>query len=539
MPEQEIIMKATGRRTLAGGIGWALVALALVAAGCGQSAQPLKTTTLDSDRTVKNERFGNLVVEDGVHVTIDDDELIVDGDLTVGDGAILEGTQEILIIIIRGNLEQLGELRSAGHLVVVSDESLAPDIDDLETPEVTSGVDIAPAKGVANPRIAWNIMGPLVAAWARPLAPPPAQKGRRGRRGGAIAVHVRGNLNIRPAAGRPVLNISVPDGQDGENMSGCNVTGGDGGKGGKLRAKVTGGTLRLQDVSFNGGNGGAGGSGTGGPCASGSHNKGGEGGEPGTFRFSASGGAMQVAGSINISGWGGGDGGEAEITGFDGMPGATVATTGGDGGDVEGYSLRATSSVQYQNGASISLSIGNGGDGGNARSFAGNGLEGACNAQGVGGPGWDGGNADATAGEGGTVDVSVSVPGSSPIDTSDSFESGNGGDALAMGGKGGDGPDCPVRGGNGGHGGDAESEAGAAGTSNQGATGADGSEDAHGGLGGKGGNGEDTGGDGGDGGDAKADNAQGGLGPSGGSGGPTHVLRVPATIRLDSLEMRH
>lgn len=489
------------------GLAAAWIAAVTVIGCAGDPADPMHV--IDEDTTVPGGEIQGTRVAAGSTLRIDGTELIVDGDFIVERDASVEGLQNPLILIVRGDLTVSGEITSAGHLAVVSDDDSKPTLDDLDADSDENGVDVtvAPA-GVVVPARNWNVNGVMA----------PGHVGANGEDGGRLLVNVHGNLNVEPEEEGESLTINVPDGEDGEDAAGCDVQGGDGGKGGHLNITVRGGRLRLKNVTFAGGNGGMGGDAIGTNCASGSHNIAGAGGEGGSFRVAAKlAKGFDVDGTITFSGWNSGSGGAASITGADGEPGADVMADGGQGQDVSGRSLIVKPGINYKTGASIVIDIGDGGDGGAATSAGGRGGQGVCDqGTGIATPSFDGGDATSAGGKGGDVDVSVSVPAGVPVNTAGAFEAGDGGTAEAGGGAGGNGVDCAVQGGAGGHGGAALTVGGDAGVSTEGANGAAGIDDATGGPGGLGGNAEDTGGRGGDGGPALGASSQGGNGGKGG-----------------------
>lgn len=484
-----------------------LAAAAFSVVGCSThgDSQTEPGRVVSGEETLPAGRYENITLKQGARLHVDGDELVVEGNLIVESDAALDGLDENkLVIVVTGDLDMDGEITSRGHLALVSDEDLIPSDEDLDEEEAESAFDVTPFAGPVAPAV-WNVRGPLNA-------------GKRGGKGGTVKMHVNGNLNIQPGPGLPSLTLNVPDGDDGENQSGCDVKGGKGGRGGKLNVRVRGGTLHLQDVTFSGGNGGWGGDAEGTNCPDGSLNVGGEGGKSGTFRVVAQlASSFDVEGTVRFDGWAAGNGGDAIISGEDGEPGATVSAEGGDGQDVDGYKLTVTGGINYVNNPSLVFEIGHGGEGGYAQASGGDGLEGVCQPSGSATPSFPGGDGFTIGGEGGEVDVTVSVPAGAPIDVTDSFEGGEGGDADSYGGKGGDGVDCPQRGGDGGRGGDATATKGTGGASSEGNDGDDGADAGEGGDGGHGGNSEVEGGDAGDGGDAYADDRLGGDGGNGGS----------------------
>ncbi len=243
-------------------------------------------------------------------------------------------------------------------------------------------------------------------------------RGGDGGDGGDLNVRARGDLTFGNTGGGSVLNLA------------------SGGRGGD--ATVPG--------RFPGGNAEA---------------EGGDGGDGGNMRVEARGAIFIDPGGLTINVGDGGRGGHATATGGDGMDagvaaatmGGTGDATGGDGGDSVDGRLRATGGVFGE--ASIVLTGGDGGVGGNSTTSGGNGGKGNDMFP----DGAAGGDIVIDGGMGGlarTRDITGTTIGTS----------GNGGDAFvsqAMGGLGKNRCHLPMAGGMGGEGGMASGPAGTAG----------------------------------------------------------------------------
>lgn len=436
--------------------------------------------------------YQSLAVAAGRTLRVDADRLEVSGSLSVPVGASIVGTKDVLVVVARGNLNLAGTIRSAGHVVLVSHPSLVPSRSVLDDPSDETAVGVSDGRtppSDARP-VDWNLTGNLetpATAGAASAAPgAQAIRGSRGRSGWTSRLEVYGRLTLGTNGSAAPTTVTVQDGRKGATLNGCNVIGGKGGTGGNLILRAT--ELRLGNVTFSGGNGGNGGDANGADCADGSVNTGGDGGRPGIFAITTMGpipgGRFTVTGTVTVSGWNAGHGGDATITGESGRPGASVTGIGGDGGEVlhrdslgrtRGYRMNF-GNVTFDGGAWI-FNMGRGGDGGDGHATGGAGENGTlCDPMvtndgevipnavpnNPGGHGGNGGDGTGIGGKGG--DVQVTVTGPSPyVLIPGSFDAGDGGDGTGLGGPGGNGANCHCQGGNGGNGGNGAATAGAGG----------------------------------------------------------------------------
>ncbi len=512
--------------------------------GCKDGSGPVPSSgpnlVASRDTTLGDAVLGSLTVQSGTEVTITGTRVEVQGDLTIESGATIHGTQDRLVLIVKGDLTHNGTVTSEGHLVIASDESRVPTAAQLEAVRESSSFEVIDRSG-SPPTIlpAWMITGGMSAGTASPAASPAPAVGQQApapaRSGGTVFIALFGNLTVQPPPGAPgPLALAVPNGANGFTVTGCNVTAQDGGRGGNLEFEVSGGILQLSSVVITGGNGGKGGdANSAAPCPTGSVNTAGKGGQPGWIRMGVErfgfGGGFEFN-SVGINGWDGGDGGLATITGANGgAPGAAGASVTARGGKVETLRryLFVSTSIQVGPGGAI-LSVLNGGDGGDATATGGNGAAGVCNMNtSIASPSGNGGDGTARGGDGGTVQVAYSVPATFAFGVS--FFAGDGGDATAVGGSGANGVPCHIQGGDGGDGGIADANPGARGTSAfPGGPGVPGAGSATGGNGSPGGDAFEgfppappvtQGGNGGNGGHAFIGPAFGGTGGNGGKGG--------------------
>ena len=294
------------------------------------------------------------------------------------------------------------------------------------------------------------------------------------------------------------LTMTVPPGDPGtDDIGGCDAKGGAGHKAGRLLFWAQR-NVRVNNVTLTLGEGGVGGSAeTDVDCYPKGRAEGGPGGESGNLRILA-GGSIAVEGVFRLNPGNGGAGGDATAYAGDGPgpgePGGDAEAVGGAGAK-NVKELKAIGAVSGVGNVEIGSVIG--GAGGSATALPGDGGDGV----GCGSDGGRGGDGTAVGGKGGDAKVTLGGAGS----TADAADvGGRGGDASAVGGEGGEGGDCDSTGpgGRGGDGGDAEATPGAGGASDN--------------------NGEDgeildkPGGDGGNGGDGCPE----GAGGEGGSGDP-------------------
>ena len=299
------------------------------------------------------------------------------------------------------------------------------------------------------------------------------------------------------------LNLSGPDGRNGESDINTNCTARGSNGEAAFRMRLAASNIRINNFGLWLGNGGAGGEAeTTEDCDPG-RATGGRGGDAGNFKMSAS-GSFEIDGAFNIFPGRGGDGGDATAYGKDGTDacpgtkGGDATATGGDGGKNK-KELAAVGAVAGT--SNVTVGPVNGGKGGIATTDPGKGGSGTtckCN-------GGDGGKGTATAGKGG--DASLAVLGGAGT-----ANGGNGGDVDAHGGAGGNGGSCNPSGpgGNGGKGGDAKSNFGKGGSGTS-ANGTDGTVT------------DETGGNGGNGGDGCKE----GKGGKGGAGNPRGTDGTP------------
>lgn len=477
-----------------------LVALLAGCAGPGSSTEPGPDLVIESNTTLGDEVAHSLIVRRGAELTVTGSRVEVQGDLLIEQGASIRGTQERLILIIRGDLTQDGAISSAGDLVMVSDPALIKTAEELNAPRDSSEIAVVDgsastprslANWTINGNIATGVAGTAAVGSALISSPPavdPQQVAQQAVRSGQLSVV--GNLTFGPAI------INIADGAQGGNTAQCGARGGNGKEGGNLEIEVFSGTLRINSTTFSGGNGGNGGNSVAGPCANGTTNTGGNGGRPGRFRLSVEqlgfAGGFEMQGFVNFTGWSGGHGGDATITGLNGAApgaaGANVNAIGGVGNTVE-RSLFADPRIRLLPGAAVNLGVLNGGDGGKATATGGNGMVGLCDPLTlVGGPSGNGGVGTSAGGKGGDVRVVFSIH--PAFGLNGSLIGGDGGNATGGGGTGPNGVHCQRQGGRGGNGGDAISTPGERGSSGGafGTNGTRGTGIAAGGTAGNGGN---------------------------------------------------
>lgn len=430
------------------------------------------STRLDTPVTL-----GSLHVAAGAVLTVNVDRLVVRGDVILEEGATIESPDR-LTLVVEGALDHQGVMRAAGDLVVVSDEARLPTAAELEDSDEHNEVSVDdPQAADADEAETWQLLGDLVAGHVSPRTR--ASVGKKGRRGGTVFISTGRRALLGPRAGQARRTFEVKNGEEGQPMQGCDVTGGEGGRGGKLFLYATG--WRLKNLDIVGGNGGRGGDAFGAGCADGDENRAGDGARPGTMKIRAS-RYLVVDGRVAIDGFHAGHGGWADITG---APTASVSAMGGDGASIRGYRASA-SGMTFATAASVMvLDVAHGGIGGNAAAFAGDGVDATCAVGAL-----PGGHAFAFGGVAGDVELTtVSLP--NGVDASLSFMAGHGGDAMAVGGRGGHGADCQLAGTPGAPGGDGMATAADGGASSHGADGMDGQSDDGGGRGGDGGHGLD------------------------------------------------
>ncbi|MEZ4586392.1 MAG: hypothetical protein R2909_08340, partial [Gemmatimonadales bacterium] len=297
------------------------------------------------------------------------------------------------------------------------------------------------------------IVGPPCLSWGgSPLVFKPAKArkgadlnpdGGNGRRGRTATARCRGDIQLNGAL------IVGQDGGDGGNgtrssSAGPTATGGDGGEGGKVILKSAGAVIGSGTI--RGGRGGNGGNGTAsgimtrnGPKASSATAIGGNGAMSGLVEVR---GKTGISADLVIDVQQGGDGGNGTATGADGedsddtdaaQEGGNATATGGRGGDAPDKTLNQ--SDQGVTGA-VTVTGGNGGQGGVAEAIAGKGGDGTTRQNKAGAAG---GNLSATGGNGG--DANLKALGGAPVGTG-----GDGGNALVKRGFGGNGwSDCKVQ----------------------------------------------------------------------------------------------
>jgi hypothetical protein len=410
-----------------------------------------------------------------------------------------------LAVVVYGDVymdETTSEVRANGNFYLVDDEAelldpsdVVDEVDNGDPEEFPYNWDPDPAgsgsaKGASGyfdadavkttsrrvwwgPRQIWIITGD----WGRPPNPPPGTT--------VIAMRAfsrRGNIEFRDFSMEAPLGIPGADA-----IGGCNPVGGDG-KDNPWRLRMhCANTMTFNNATIKLGDGGDGGDAiTDLDCCPGVAT-GGNGGKPlNKFRISA-GSNLNVVGNFNFEPGNGGRGGDATAFGDNGTDGCLATdgcdatATGGDGGEVPRWGVRAYGNVFGM--ANVNLGVAEGGRGGDATATAGGGGADTCCPGAVGG---EGGVANATAGDGGNSiwqSAPASMGGGGAV-------GGDGGDAEAFGGSGGGGSDCfKVPGGDGGAGGNATAEAGEKGTAENGTDGNDGSANAVAGNGGQGGDG--------------------------------------------------
>ena len=279
-------------------------------------------------------RLASLRVAAGATLEVDGARIVVEGDVVVEEGATIESGGD-LILVVRGELEQKGTLRAGENLVLVGHE------DQLPTPEALAEAETEHDIGVESPEAAddslpdeWRLIGELEAGHVSPTTR--AATGKKGRRGGTIFISTGRRALLGPRAGLPRRIFNVRNGEAGEDLAGCDQTGGNGGRGGKVFLYASG--WRLKNIDFVGGNGGRGGDAIGAGCADGDENSGGRGEKPGSFKLRAS-RYIVVDGDVTIDGFHAGHGGHADIGG---APTTTVHAIGGDAASIEGYRVAAT-----------------------------------------------------------------------------------------------------------------------------------------------------------------------------------------------------
>jgi len=505
---------------------------------------PLAAAEVPSVLTGETTFEGPMVISAGNSVSVTGGECLhFMSDLTIEEGGTLEGLTDTLCIIVHGNFicngsviytgpTEFAEEQDAnsihlvlkggadfgetslvtgnGNIYIVDDEDslIPPDEVENETdndttpeefpfnwmPEDEGGGGGGGARSgsqVIKTTSRTNYYGPI--PWQRWFirgnwGKIPAQP-RNVHRVVLRAHQSNGQLNL--------VNFSIegPPGQDGESMSGgCDVTGGDG-EDNRFRLRVHASrSLTFNNVTIKLGDGGNGGDAeTDLDCCPQGTATGGNGGEPNNkFRFtSGPGGGIHANGTFNLLPGNGGRGGNADAWGGDGMDGCPpedgcdAFAIGGNGGDVPRWGARVRGNVTGL--ANISLGSAMGGDGGDAFALAGDAGDDTCPCPGAVGGG-DGGFAQAFGGDGGDSVFSGMPAGMG----GGGCQSGDGGSAESYGGMGGNGISCFKQpGSDGGAGGSAIAGSGEPGTATgAGATqGTQSSAEAYGGDGGDGGDG--------------------------------------------------
>lgn len=266
------------------------------------------------------------------------------------------------------------------------------------------------------------------------------------------------NTGVRGALRMDNLTFSLPLGSNGSDDLGssCKTKGAPGALGARFRAIA--GHMSITNTSIHLASGGSGGNAeTGSDCAS-AEAVGGDGGGAGNIKLTAA--TSIVVDDLNIIPGKGGNGGNARAiarNGIDACPGSLGANATGVAGN--GSDNRASLAVAGVVSSVNNIRVGrvDGGIGGRAFAQGGNGGNGnAC-----GCAGGDGGNASAKAGDGGDTLVAL------PHGTAEAH-GGDGGDTTARAGSGGSGGNCAdtsgvgkvEQGGTGGRGGKGNASAG-------------------------------------------------------------------------------
>jgi PKD repeat protein len=292
--------------------------------------------------------------------------------------------------------------------------------------------------------------------------PPPAGPGRNGRN---VLYLYRGAVVIN----RNVV-IRGQDGGDGRNqVAAGSARGQDGGNGGGVRFYVNGRLTVCGGVTLTAGDGGKGGDATatgrpGGPASA----RGGNGGRAGREAlFVATIGISFEEPGITIDGGNGGAGGFGRATGGAGEDRCTTAQAGGPatayGGNGGLASKAAIARGRVSGLGNVTLSGGQGGDGGEATGTGGAGGNAVCATTAHGGAG---GRAFARSGRGG--DAYLTGAWRRYVIAAGAYTAGDGGLATAAGGAGGNGvatpaAACQATTASGGHAGSARAQAGNAG----------------------------------------------------------------------------
>ncbi len=455
--------------------------------------QPSRDTTLSGVVAVTR-----LIVPQGVRVTVRDSLVVRADSLVQIDGAIVgdctpvtvEGKQDVILNgVLRNDCTDLGQDGARLRIVALggyelnagSEVSATGDVEVTNDPTLTdTEVEPAPAPAPAPAEAAAAAQGNrcflrtrYIPRPAKRPTPPTGVRGADGRPGAAMRVDCRGDL----LAGGG-FEFRAMDGGDGargvhQPASGrAEAWGGNGGAGGRLVFRATGnigfaGTNLIR--SGHGGNGGSafavagGGSG---PVAPEAEALGGNGGAPGliSFRFKIS---INYIDPTDVTIGNGGDGGDATAVGAKGadataqqpaQAGGEGNAAAGDGGSTPSLQLHRTGAVTVVNPGNLNLEGGHGGRGGKATGEAGQGGVGSREHP----NGADGGHFSVAGGLGGDAllrDLLGKPFGNGGIGGQAVFRNGNGGRGFSNCTAAGFGP-----GGNGGRGGDVSGVEGLGGT---------------------------------------------------------------------------
>jgi hypothetical protein len=442
-----------------------------------------------------NRNFDSVTIPAGVTVTASDDLVLnVDGDVVIA-GSLVGDCVEITVngegdLTVSGAVDNSCSgapgadppgltLIGNGNLTLEGDDPIVSsgDVEIQNDPTLTDGDFPAAARApVRGPSLAGGTPTCIVAKpyVADPETAPDGADGSPDGQPGEDAsnwrLSCRGELLVQ--LGFEIAGQNGGAGGDGEHTApdDADASGGDGGDGGRITVRAT------ADITFSGtGNNvrsGAGGDGgdatavaTGDDPGGDATATGGAGGAPGLFEVRA-GGEIFITnpGALTVTIGDGGVGGDGTATGGDGkdaddeeaaQPGGGATADGGPGGSTPDLQLGTAGAV---NGAeNVTLAGGNGGDGGAATANGGVGGNGNQEFK----NGADGGDMTANGGGGGDAQLSG-------LDGDGFGESGDGGDATIAAGTGGNGyTDCVDEpfdeGGDGGQGGDGAGSAGAAG----------------------------------------------------------------------------
>ena len=449
---------------------WGFLLLALIAtlvSACAPSPTPL-TPSEDTSLEAGEYHFTEVVIPEGTTLALSGDVvLFVEGAVSIqgaisGDCAALEirGKSEIRVDGLIDNTCSDAASEGAGvRLIADGDITLggAPAGDEVVITDGELFIADSTSENIELTPLLSGEAGELPHISVARLAIPVKQAGTLTKIN--RPVHAGAGATISRESTEVNADINAGNGKDapgkGPIAGTCNNDA-IGGNGGSIRLYSRGGTLSIgAGVTLAAGDGGKGGScfATGNPAVSSA----GRGGDGGTVLLGGQ--VIEFGAGVSLERGDGGPGGDADAIGDDGQAaceaGGDADATGGWGGEAGGIGYLIQEPGRLDGVPSVKGA--NGGRGGDAFAFAGDGQD--CDAC-PGGEGGRGGVANAFGGHGGN---GASREISDFISAPDTHLKGSGGNATATGGTAGNGATCcnpPMQAGDGGDGGDASATGG-------------------------------------------------------------------------------